>query len=393
MSAFRWAAAVIVASSVAAGSSAQQTAAPPDLEVFVTWGCPHCAAAKPFVERLRRERPDLRIRMIDVADDRSARVRLTELAHTRGITTVGVPAFYVGGRLIIGFDRSGATEAEVRSLLPPPPRGARDTVPAAARTPPSAARAPPPTTERSITLPIVGAVSIGRIGLPAFSFAVGFVDGINPCAMWALLYLLTLLVPLRDRRKMLVIGATFILVGGILYFGFLAAWLEIFLLIGLSRVVQVVLGSAALLAAAIHVKDFVAFGLGPSLSIPASARPGIYQRARRIVTAENLAAALAAVAVLSVLVNVVELLCTAGLPAVYTQILTQQELPRWAYYGNLTLYVSAYILDDTIILAVGVVTLSHQRLQERAGRWLKLVSGLVLGALGAVLLFRPEWLR
>jgi hypothetical protein len=222
---------------------------------------------------------------------------------------------------------------------------------------------------------------------------VGFVDGINPCAMWALLYLLTLLVPLRDRRKMLVIGATFILVGGILYFGFLAAWLEIFLLIGLSRVVQIVLGSAALLAAAIHVKDFVAFGHGPSLSIPASARPGIYQRARRIVTAENLAAALAAVVILSVLVNFVELLCTAGLPAVYTQILTQQELSRWAYYGNLTLYVSAYILDDTIILAVGVVTLSHRRLQQSAGRWLKLVSGLVLGALGAVLLFRPEWLR
>jgi len=352
---------------------------------------PSCAAAKPFVERLQRERPDLRIRMIDVADDRAARDRLTELARARGITTVGVPAFYVGGRLIIGYDQSGATEAEVRSLLPPR-RGARDSVPDATE-PLATTRAPPPANSGSITLPIVGAVSAGRIGLPAFSFAVGFVDGINPCAMWALLYLLTLLVPLRDRRKMLVIGATFILVGGILYFGFLAAWLEIFLLIGLSRVVQIALGSAALLAAAIHVKDFVAFGHGPSLSIPASARPGIYQRARRIVTAENLAAALAAVVILSVLVNFVELLCTAGLPAVYTQILTQQELSRWAYYGNLTLYVSAYILDDTIILAVGVVTLSHRGLQEGAGRGLKLVSGLVLGTLGAVLLFRPEWLR
>lgn len=392
MNAFRWAAALLVACSVSgSGPAAQQPAPPPDLEVFVTWGCPHCAAAKPFVERLQRERPDLRIRMVDVADDRAARDRLTELARARGITAVGVPAFFVGGRLIIGYDQSGATEAEVRSLLPPR-RGARDSVPEAIGPPPPVST-PPPANSGSVTLPIVGAVSIGRIGLPAFSFAIGFVDGINPCAMWALLYLLTLLVPLRDRRKMLLIGATFILVGGILYFGFLAAWLEIFLLIGLSRAVQVVLGSAAVLAAAIHVKDFVAFGRGPSLSIPASARPGIYQRARRIVTAENLAAALAAVVVLSILVNVVELLCTAGLPAVYTQILTQQELSRWAYYGNLTLYVSAYILDDTIILAIGVATLSHRRLQEGAGRWLKLVSGLVLGSLGAVLLFRPEWLR
>lgn len=380
--------------------AAQPPATSPDLDVFFRQGCPHCAAAKPFVERLIRERTDLRIRVRDVADDPIARERLMTLARVAGIATVGVPAFHVAGRLVIGFDESGATEAEIRRLLPPRRTG-RDSIPGATG-PPSAspstvptdspARAPPGRTH-VLTLPLVGEVSAGRMGLPLFSFAVGFVDGINPCAMWALLYLLTLLVPLRDRRKMFVIGATFIVVGGILYFAFLAAWLEFFLLIGLSRVVQVVLGSAALIAAAVHVKDFVAFGKGPSLSIPSSARPGIYHQARRVITAENLAAALVAVAILSALVNVVELLCTAGLPAVYTQILTAQELPRWAYYGNLSIYIAAYILDDTIVLAIGVVTLSHRRLQERAGRWLKLASGLVLGSLGAVLLFRPEWLR
>ena len=92
------------------------------------------------------------------------------------------------------------------------------------------------------------------------------------------------------------------------------------------------------------------------------------------------------------LVNVVELLCTAGLPAVYTQILASHELGRWGYYGNLALYIAAYVLDDSIVLGVAVVTLSHRRLQERAGRWLKLLSGVVLLSLGLVLILRPEWL-
>lgn len=397
----RWVARLLAAWPALAVCAAAQPSVPsPDLDVFFRRGCPHCAAAKPFVERLQRERTDLRIRVRDVADDQVARDHLMALARAAGIATVGVPAFHVADKLIIGFDESGATEAEVRRLLPPRRTGRGSTTDVTGPPEPSPSIVPavpsdraPPTGAHTLTLPLFGEVSAGRMGLPLFSLAVGFVDGINPCAMWALLYLLTLLVPLRDRRKMLVIGATFILVGGLVYFAFLAAWLELFLLIGLSRVVQVVLGSAALTAAAVHVKDFVAFGKGPSLSIPASARPGIYHRARRVITAENLAAALAAVALLSVLVNVVELLCTAGLPAVYTQILTAQELPRWAYYGNLSIYIAAYILDDTIVLAIGVVTLSHRRLQERAGRWLKLVSGLVLGSLGLVLLLRPEWLR
>jgi hypothetical protein len=113
---------------------------------------------------------------------------------------------------------------------------------------------------------------------------------------------------------------------------------------------------------------------------------------RRVLTAENLGAALVAVAILSVMVNVVELLCTAGLPAVYTQILAAQELPPWRHHAYLGLYTAAYVLDDSLVLGVATVTLSRRRLQQRGGRWLKLLSGAVMLALGVALLFRPEWL-
>jgi uncharacterized membrane protein HdeD (DUF308 family) len=113
---------------------------------------------------------------------------------------------------------------------------------------------------------------------------------------------------------------------------------------------------------------------------------------RRVVTAQNLGAALLAVAVLSAMVNVVELLCTAGLPTLYTQILGARELPRAAYHGYLLLYIAAYVFDDMLMLLIAVTTLSRPALQEGAGRWLKLVSGAVMLALGLVLVFRPGWL-
>ncbi len=142
----------------------------------------------------------------------------------------------------------------------------------------------------------------------------------------------------------------------------------------------------ALFAGALNLKDSFAFGRGLSLSIPQAAKPGIYQRMRRILQAKNLAAAIVATIALGVLVQIVELMCTSGFTALFTRILTQNELDGASYYGYLLLYDLAYMLDDLLILAVGVITLSQRRLQEREGRILKLFSGLVMVGLGIYLL-------
>lgn len=247
--------------------------------------------------------------------------------------------------------------------------------------------------DQQIILPLFGPIRLRDWGLPAFTFLVGLVDGFNPCAMWVLVFLLSVLVNLRDRKKILIVAGTFVFISGLAYFLFMTAWLNVFVLIGWARPTQIALGLLATFIGLINVKDFVAFGRGVSFSIPESAKPGIYARVRHIVTAKYLTAALVGAAALAVIVNVIELLCTAGLPAMYTQILTLQELPAWKNYLYLGLYIVAYMFDDTIMLALAVVTLSHRRMQEAEGRWLKLVSGLVILALGLAMIFRPEWLE
>ncbi len=360
---------------VGSGGRVQAGEPVPDLEVFVRTGCPHCETAKAFLKELQRERPALRIVIYDIAEDSTARQRLATLAAERGIANIGVPTFLIGAELIVGFLSAETTGTEIQARLDQLAQGAV-----------------PPAAVESIQTKWFGELRVRDLGLPLFTIVIGLLDGFNPCAMWVLLFLLSLLVNLRDRLRMALIAGTFVAVSGLVYFAFMAAWLNMFLLIGLSRPIQIGLGGIALLVGAVNVKDFFALHHGISLSIPESSKPGLYVRIRRILQAENIAGALAGIVILAGLVNLVELLCTAGFPALYTQILTLQQMPSWEYYGYLGLYNLAYIFDDSLMVMIAVVTLSRRKLQERAGRWLKLISGLAMVGLAAVLLLQPKWL-
>jgi glutaredoxin len=368
------------------------------LEVFTRDGCSHCEEAKRFLDVLRRERPGLDVVEHDVIREPGALARLQALAAEHGVEAPGVPAFFVGGELIVGYlgakvtgarlaaltDRAEAAQSEGGTLggacLP-------DEV-----APCPADVAAPPSPPGGVEVSVLGRrLDVSELGLPLFTLTLGLLDGFNPCSMWVLVLMLSMLASLQNRVRMLLVAGTFVAVEGIAYFAFMTAWLNLFLLIGLSRASEIVLGGLASLAGIVHLKDFWALGRGISLSIPQSAKPGIYARLRRILVAENLIGALVGTVVLAVLVQVVELLCTSGFPALYTRILTSRRLDPLSHYAYLLLYDVAYMLDDVIVLTIGVVTLSRRRLQEREGRWLKLVSGAVMVGLGAYLICAPWW--
>lgn len=351
-----------------------------EIEVFVRPGCPYCAAAEQYLQELQRRRPGLQVHIRDVSRDAEALQELVELAHRSGIRPFGVPAFYLRGRLIIGFVSAETTGKEIETLLQQSPSFTDQD---------SNNRAP---ISGAVEVPLLGQLNVQELGLPVFTIVLGLLDGFNPCAMWVLLFLLSMLVNLHDRKKMFLIGGVFVLVSGVVYFAFMAAWLNLFFLIGISRLTQILLGMVAAVIGSLNLKDFVAFGRGVSMGIPEAVKPGIYSQVRRILRAENLVGALMAVIVLAVLVNTVELLCTAGLPAIYTRVLTMYSLPMPTYYAYLGLYNLAYVADDSLMLTVAVVTLSRGKLQEKGARWLKLVSGVVMLGLGITLMLRPELL-
>jgi glutaredoxin len=349
------------------------TSTPDELHVFVREGCPHCASAKEFLAALGPE--DLRgVRVVlrDVSQDEQARSDLERLSQAVGAWPPGVPTFLFKDTVLVGFDDSEHTGRALLQLIQQD--GAR------------------PAVRDQVETQLFGPLNVNRLGLPLFTLALGLLDGFNPCATWVLLFLLSLLVRLRDRRRMAVVAGTFVLASGAVYYAFMAAWLNFFVVLGLSSTLRVVLGTVALLIGLLNVKDFFAFGRGPSFSIPDSAKPGLYERMRRVMAAPTLGLSLVSVITLAVLVNFVELLCTAGFPAIYTAVLTQHEPTAAGRYAYLGLYIVGYMADDALMVGLAVSALSRRKLSERAGRVLKLLAGSVMLLLGLMLLLRPGWL-
>ncbi|BCO27591.1 hypothetical protein MIZ03_2480 [Rhodoferax lithotrophicus] len=375
----------------AASQASSEEPASSDIEAFVRTGCLHCAKAEAFLARLQQEQPALHIVIRDISLEPAAMARLQQLVASHEQVSVRVPAFAVGGQLIVGYSEEAATDQLIRASLA---HAASVQNPVAAGCEVAKtdvcrrdASEPVPQPEAFAIQFFGQTLALEQIGLPLFTLAMGLLDGFNPCSMWVLLLMISFLAPLNNRPRMLAIAGTFVAVEGIAYFLFMSAWLNLFLWVGLSRASEIIIATLALLAGAIHLKDFWHLGWGVSLSIPASAKPGIYARLRRILQAENLSAALIGTVILAVLVQIVEFMCTSGFPALFTRILTLRQLDSLSYYGYLLLYDAAYMLDDVIILTIGVVTLSQHRLQEREGRWLKLLSGLVMVTLGLYLLW------
>ena len=192
---------------------------------------------------------------------------------------------------------------------------------------------------------------------------------------------------------MFLIGGIFVLFSGLVYFLFMAAWLNIFLVIGGLTAITVTGGIIALLIGAVNVKDFFLFKQGVSLTIPDSAKPKLFERMRGLLKASSLPALLTGTIVLAVTANAYELLCTAGFPMVYTRVLTLQGLPLARYYQYLVLYNLVYIIPLAVIVAIITVTMGAKKLTEWQGRQLKLVSGLMMTALGVILVADPALLN
>ena len=369
----------------------------PDVVAFVRPGCPHCAKAKVWLAELPNERPGALVKIRDISEDTTAMSDLEGIAKAAKVAPIALPAFHVRGILVVGWVDEGTTGRRISRILDEYPAETAGAEGAGCPLVPEPEK--PPCKEEEgggrteVDLPLIGRVSVRDVGLPPLHPRRGPRGRLQPLRDVGARVPALAAGPLhssaahargrghvrrRQRDRLLPVH------------GGAAQRVPARRLRASSRSI---LGLFALFAGLIHVKDFFAFHKGLSLSIPESAKPGIYARVNRILQAPSLVAAIAGAVVLAVLVNMVELLCTAGLPAVYTSVLSSYHLPRWSYYGYLALYQVTYMFDDALLLFVAVITLSRWRMQERTGRVLKLVSGVIMLLLGALLLFAPDVLH
>ncbi|NJL44089.1 MAG: hypothetical protein HC945_02095 [Nitrosarchaeum sp.] len=217
----------------------------------------------------------------------------------------------------------------------------------------------------------------------------GFLDGFNPCAFFVLLFLLSLLVYAKSKKRMLAIGLTFVFFSGLIYFLFMTAWLNFFLITKNLSAITTAAGIIALIIAAINIKDFFAFRKGVTLSVTEEHKKSLIARMRTLLKAESLTSLMIGTITLAVAANAYELLCTAGFPMIFTKILVLSDLAPGTHYAYLLLYNIVYVLPLLAIVLLFTSTFGARRLTERQGEALKLLSGMMMLALGGILIFAP----
>ena len=359
-----------------------------NLYLFWSTTCPHCHQALRFLDELAEELPWLDIHRFELSDPATVRT-YQAFAKAFDIEAAYVPAFFYCGQTFNGYSDDQTTGTYLRNTL----KACYAELQANAGASADPTKQPSSTApQQPISVPLIGELDPTSLSLPVMTILLGGLDAFNPCAFFVLLFLLSLMVHVSKRSHMAIVGGTFVLFSGLLYFLFMAAWLNVFLIVGHLALVTTVAGLIAVAIGAVNIKDYVWFKRGVSLSIPERAKPGLFQRMRGLVATSNLPSILIGTMTLALAANAYELLCTAGFPMVFTRILTLNELSPATRYLYLVLYNVVYILPLLAIVVVFVVTLGARKLSEDEGRILKLLSGLMMFGLGIVLLVAPDLL-
>ncbi len=375
--------------------------------VYFFWGrgCPHCEKEMQFLQGLKRSQPSLEVRDFEVWHHRENSALLARLLRAHGVQSSGVPVTFVHDRLFSGFTARTRLQIEKAiescSIMPcRDPAGmisrtgyAEQTVQALSFTAATALKADAAREETTLSIPFLESLDARNTSLPLITLIIAGMDSFNPCAFFVLLSLLGLLVHARSRGKMLLIGSIFVFFSGAVYFLFMAAWLNLFIVMGHMAAITTIAGTVSLFIAAINIKDFFLFKQGLSLTIPDSAKPRLFERMRSLLRSTSLLSILIGTTVLAVVANSYELLCTAGFPMVFTRILTLSDLSTTAYYLFLVLYNLVYVVPLFLIVLGFTFTLGKRQLTEWQGRVLKLISGSMMLGLGCVLLIDPTLLN
>jgi len=374
-----------------------------DLYLFWGEGCPHCERAITFLKRLEAEEPRLRVQYLEVWRNAANRDAFVSIAKQLALKDLAVPVAVVGDSATIGYWTDSTTGAELKRRIDhcltvgcpdtvgPLVRGAEDenAVPAPARAAEGgASRAVPQT----ITLPLFGEIRTADLSLPALTIVLGALDGFNPCAMWVLVFLIGLLLGMEDRFRMWVLGGAFIAGSALVYFLFMAAWLNFLLFIGAVVWVRAAVGLVALGGGFYYLREYFQNPNAVCKVTAPQARQRIFENLRKLASEQRFWLALSGILALAFAVNLVELICSAGIPAVYTQVLALSDIPPWQYYAYLMLYITVFMLDDLFVFVVAMKTLQLTGMTAGYTRFANLAGGIVLLALGALLLLRPEWL-
>jgi len=351
-----------------------------EVHFFYLPGCSHCDEQEPFNKKLANEYPSIQFIYHDAMRPEESALLAEMLASVGEKGNREFPVTIFGGQAFMGWESEETTGKEIEMALQQCLAG---------NCPETGSETP----DDEATLPIIGKIKLSDYSLPALAVVLGLVDGFNPCAMWVLAYLISLIMTLGDKRRIWLLVGSFVFASGVLYFLFMTAWLNAFLLIGYFRPMTIIIGSVALGAGILNIREFVRTKGAIACEVgDAESRKKTMSRMERVVFSPLTFGTIAGIIALAFVVNSIEFVCSSALPAIFAHVLSLSDLSTFQYYAYILLYVFFFMLDDLIIFGAAALAMTST-LGNRYVKYCRPVGGAILIALGALLLFAPHLLR
>lgn len=346
--------------------------------------CPHCSDQKPIIEELKNELSETSFNSYDASSTKGSQI-FYELSAEAGLDTsrLAVPTTFVGKHALVGVhSKEQIKEAIAECEKNCKTDGMHDATTQEVKT-----------SFTDYELPFFGRTDLTNFSLPVLTIVLGLVDGFNPCAMWVLIFLITLLLGEKSKKKIWLVVGSFVFASGVSYFIFMTAWLNLFLIMGYIRIITMLIGLFAMGAGISHLKEY--FTTKGALTCEVGdeeSHEKMITKMKNIISQPVTIGILVSIIGLAFAVNAIEFVCSAAIPAIYTQLLALSGLSTIAYYLYILMYVFFYMLDHIIIFGMAAFALGLGA-GEKYAKYCKLLGGIILALLGFVMVFAPHLLR
>lgn len=347
-------------------------------------GCPHCAEENIFLTELKEKYGDkINIVKYEVWYNSNNDILYSKVKSYLNTTARGVPFTVVGTKYFSGYtsyigeDITSAVDDYINYV--PIQEKEEDVL------------EPEKEKEKEQTLPILGKVNIKKVSIPIVAVILGFLDGFNPCAMWILLFLINMLFTMKNRKRMWILGITFLFTSAFVYF---LAMLGLNVILSFTAVnwIRGLIGLVALVGGFINIRSYLKTKNDGCHIVDDKKRNKYFTKIKAFTSNQSFILALFGVMTLAVSVNLVELACSAGFPTLFVEILNINNLTKFQDVLYILLYIVFFLLDDLIVFIIAMTTLKLTGISTKYNRISHLIGGLLMIIMGILLILKPEWL-
>jgi len=369
-----------------------------NIKIYKFWSkyCPHCKQENTFLDQLQKQRGDFEVISYEVTSDKANADLFKKFSDACGNKEYSVPAVYIGDRSIIGYKDEKTTGQEIISALdyyknnPKEYVDAFENVRGGGVFKSGSELCQKESVETNRKLPFFGEVDLAKFSMPTLAVVLGAVDGFNPCALWALIALLSLLLALGDRRKVLLVGGIFLVTSWLITFLFLSAFMNAFSFVKYDLLMRLIIGAVALYTS---YQLFRSFQKETEECKVNAGKGKVYKQIEKLSSSTFIPFLIFGAIALAIMVNVVEFLCSINLPVVFTKVLSMADISPLQRYLYIAIYDVFYMLDDIIIFLIALFSMkAFTGFNQKYTRFTKLVGAVVMLLLAVMLLLFPRLL-